>query len=70
MKGSFRPFLLLLSLWQSNLFLDDYDGVGVKKELRHQPGNTERRGKYYCVADLLFDWYGFDQTSKSVVRST
>ena len=23
--------------------------------------------KYHCTADLLFDWFGFDQTSKYVV---
>ena len=25
------------------------------------------KGKYHCTADLLFDWLGFGQTSKSVV---
>ena len=24
----------------------------------------------HCTADLLFDWFGFDQTSKIVVHST
>ena len=23
-------------------------------------------GKYHCTADLLFDWFGFDQSSKPV----
>ena len=32
--------------------------------------NTHHRGKYYCMADLLFDCFGFDQTSKTVVHST
>ena len=26
--------------------------------------------KYHCTNDLLFDWFGFDQTRKSVVNST
>ena len=26
--------------------------------------------KYHCMAHLLFDWFGFDQTSKTVVHST
>ena len=26
--------------------------------------NTHHRGEYHCIADLLFDWFGFDQTSK------
>ena len=25
-----------------------------------------RNGKYHCTADLLLDWFGFGQTSKSV----
>ena len=25
------------------------------------------KGKHNCMADLLFDWFGFGQTSKSVV---
>ena len=29
-----------------------------------------RKGKYHCKADLLFDWFAFDQTSKSVVHTT
>ena len=32
--------------------------------------NTHHRGKYHCTADHLFDWLGFDQTSKVVVHST
>ena len=28
--------------------------------------NTHQRGKYHCTADLLFDWFGFDQRSKTV----
>ena len=26
-------------------------------------------GKYHCMADLLIDWFGFDQTSKTVVNA-
>ena len=29
-----------------------------------------KRGKYHCTADLLFDWFGFDQTCKIVLHST
>ena len=29
-----------------------------------------RKMKYHCMDDFLFDWFGFDQTSKSVVNST
>ena len=28
------------------------------------------RRKYHCTADLLFDWFGFDTTSKTAVHST
>ena len=28
-----------------------------------RPENTHHRGKYHCTADLLFEWFGFDQTS-------
>ena len=27
-------------------------------------------GKYHCTTNLLFDWFGFDQTIKTVVHST
>ena len=26
----------------------------------------ENWGKYYCMADLLFEWFGFEQASKTV----
>ena len=26
------------------------------------------QGKYHCMADLLFSWFGFDQTRKTVVK--
>ena len=29
-----------------------------------------RKGKYYCRSDLLFDWFGFNQTNNSVVNQT
>ena len=34
------------------------------------PVNTHLlcKGKYHCTADLLFDWFGFLQTSKCVVN--
>ena len=28
-----------------------------------------RKGKYHCTADLLFEWFGFNQTSKYVTNS-
>ena len=28
------------------------------------------KGKCHCMADLLFDWFGFDQTCKSLSNST
>ena len=34
------------------------------------PENAHHKGKYYYTVDLLFDWFGFDQTSKTVVHST
>ena len=38
--------------------------------MNDKPDNTYHRGNYHCMADLLFDWFGFDQTSKTVVHST
>ena len=35
-----------------------------------QPENTHLKGKYHCMADLLFDGFGFDQTSKTVLNAT
>ena len=32
--------------------------------------NTHHRGKYHCTADLLFDWFGYGQTSKADANST
>ena len=28
------------------------------------------KGKYHCTADLLFDWFGFNQTCESVSNSS
>ena len=30
-------------------------------------GAQLRKGKYQCTADLMLDWFGFGQTSKSVL---
>ena len=37
-----------------------------------EPENTpfHHKGKYHCTTDLVFDWFGFDQTSKSAVDLT
>ena len=32
--------------------------------------NTHHRGKYHWMNDLLFNWFGFDQMSRTVVHST
>ena len=32
--------------------------------------NTHHRGKYHCTAELLFEWFGLDQTSKYVANLT
>ena len=34
------------------------------------PKNTHNRGKYHCTTDLLFDWFGFYKTTKTVFNST
>ena len=28
------------------------------------------KGKYHCMTDLLFDWFGFDRTCKCLSNST
>ena len=38
--------------------------------LRIYQRTLTKGGVYHCTADLLFDWFGFDQTSKSVIYST
>ena len=35
-----------------------------------EPENNHHRGEYHCMADPLFNWFGFDQTSKAVSIST
>ena len=32
--------------------------------------NTHHRGQCHCMADLLFDWFGFNQTSEADAKST
>ena len=32
------------------------------------PENTHHKTMYHCTADLLFDWFGFDRTSETVVH--
>ena len=39
--------------------------IRAKKNREHQ-----LKGKYHCKAELLFDLFGFDQTSKTVIHST
>ena len=36
---------------------------------RHKTHNIGK-WKYHCTAELLFDWFSFDQTSKTVFHST
>ena len=43
-------------VWNSSI-LEKYD---IDTHLLH-------KGKYQCTVELLFDWFGFGQTSKSVV---
>ena len=48
----------------------------TRRKLRHNADvifiteNTHHRGKDHCMADLLFDWFGFNQTSKAYQNST
>ena len=34
------------------------------------PENSHHWEKYHCTAELLFNWFGFDQASKAVANST
>ena len=34
------------------------------------PYNTHHEGKCHCTVVLLFEWFGFDQTSKNVSNPT
>ena len=46
------------------------NGVLTKAILIGDPGNTRHRGKYHPTVDFLFEWFGFDPTSKAVTNST
>ena len=46
--------------------MDAYLLVGRKGIVLAETTHFLRKGKYHCTADLLFDWLGFGQTSKSV----
>ena len=37
---------------------------------KYNTENAHHRGEYHCTADLLFEWFRFDQTSKTGVHST
>ena len=43
---------------------------GYSFRLNLQPENTNHRGKYHCMTDLLFDWFELDQTSEADANST
>ena len=45
-------------------------GQHVKLVLRGRRVSLLWKRKYHCTADLLFDQFGFDRTSKSVVNDT
>ena len=50
-----------------------YRSVGTYSALKpylQYPENTHHRGEHHCTADLRFDWFGFDQTSKADANST
>ena len=47
--------------------------MGFSETFRRRSSNQRTLaigGKYHCMADLLFDWFGFDKTSKTFVQST
>ena len=41
-------------------------GLSSQSEIIH----LRRKRKFHCTTDLLFDWFAFDQTNKSVSNST
>ena len=45
--------------------------LNTKIEVRPVPENTRLlfKGKYHSTADLLFDWFGFNQTSRYFTNS-
>ena len=47
--------------------------ISNKWQIIWRPGHrtlTIERGKYHCTTDLLFDWFGFNHTSKAYANST
>ena len=61
--------ILAVSAWGGNL---DFPEFLQKKfyNINYRSVNTYHRGKCHCMADLLFDWFGFNQTSKADDNST
>ena len=59
----------VLSTWPIQLFISFYYKAPCP-DLSPVTENTDHRGKDLFTTDLLFDWFGFDQTSKTVVHST
>ena len=58
-----RPYLLM-SEDNDNYF------YCLAKYVTTQAESNHHSGKYHCTADLLYDWFAFDLTSKAVVHST
>ena len=52
------------------LFEEAKSGAWVWQILTKRPENTHHKGKIHCTANLMFYWFGFDQTSRTVVQST
>ena len=50
-----------------NIRLESVNGTIT---IRLETENTHHRGKYHCTTNLLFDWFGFYQTSKIAVIAT
>ena len=47
--------------------IDGQQNIITKSEDEAENTHLLREGKYHCTADLIFDWFGFGRTSKSVV---
>ena len=62
--------LLLLSLLQLIGWLDIKNAEHSLNGETRINTSSHHRGKYHSTADLLFDWFEFDQTSKTTVQST
>ena len=43
--------------------------AGFSAEDKNTFWKFNQRGKYHCAADLMFDWFGFDQTSKTALNA-